>query len=84
MRPYSIALFAACLLLVPAVAQAGIEKSAWGETADHQKIYLYTLHNAHGLSVSISTFGGTSRLAAQSGQHRGAMAGAQVFGGEAL
>jgi len=59
MRSYSITLLAACFLFVPVVAQAGIEKSAWGETADHQKIYLYTLHNAHGLSVSISTFGGT-------------------------
>jgi aldose 1-epimerase len=59
MKLYPTLLLGACLLLPPAAAQAKIEKSAWGETADHRKVDLYTLRNAHGLSAGISTFGGT-------------------------
>jgi aldose 1-epimerase len=59
MKRYSAVSACVCLLLSTATAQAKIGKSAWGETADHQKVYLYTLRNAHGLSTSISTFGGT-------------------------
>jgi aldose 1-epimerase len=38
-------------------AQARVEKKAWGETPDHRKVDLYTLTNANGMSVSLSTHG---------------------------
>jgi len=38
-------------------AQAGITKVAWGETPDRQKVDLYTLTNANGLTVKLSTYG---------------------------
>lgn len=42
-------------LCSPAVA--AITKAAWGETPDHQKVDLYTLKNANGMMVSLSTYG---------------------------
>jgi len=38
-------------------AQAGITKVAWGETPDRQKVDLYTLTNANGMTVKLSTYG---------------------------
>ena len=47
-RIRTLALILACLCLaVP--AQAKIEKAPWGETADHQKVDIYTLTNARGM-----------------------------------
>src|ERR1700712_1716508 len=51
-----IALALACLC-VAAPAEAKIEKASWGETADHQKVDIYTLTNAHGLSARITNYG---------------------------
>jgi aldose 1-epimerase len=51
---------ASLLLAMPAFslpAAAGITKSAWGETPDHQKVDLYTLTNANGMTVRLSTYG---------------------------
>src|ERR1700733_7949563 len=46
----------ACLgLALP--AQAKIEKAPWGETADHQKVDIYTLTNARGMSARITNYG---------------------------
>ena len=51
-----IALALACLgFAVP--AQAKIEKAPWGETADHQKVDIYTLTNARGMSARITNYG---------------------------
>ena len=38
-------------------AEAKIEKTPWGETADHRKIDLYTLTNANGMQARIATYG---------------------------
>jgi aldose 1-epimerase len=46
----------ACLLAA-APAQAKIEKAPWGETPDHQKVDIYTLTNARGMSARISNYG---------------------------
>ena len=40
-----------------APAKAAITRTAWGETPEHQKVDLYTLTNAHGMSVKLSTYG---------------------------
>jgi aldose 1-epimerase len=50
------ALVGASLLLAMPV-QAKIIKTAWGETPDHQKVDLYTLTNANGMTVKLSTYG---------------------------
>src|ERR1700760_5163687 len=54
-------LFAAVLLAasvgIAGPAAAKIEKSSWGETADHQKVDIYTLTNAHGMSARITNYG---------------------------
>jgi len=42
-------------LAVP--AEAKIERAPWGETADHQKVDIYTLTNAHGASARITNYG---------------------------
>src|ERR1700722_3680941 len=38
-------------------AQAMIDKAPWGETADHQKVDIFTLTNAHGMSARITNYG---------------------------
>jgi len=38
-------------------AAAAITRSAWGETQDHRKVDLYTLTNAKGMTVKLSTYG---------------------------
>jgi aldose 1-epimerase len=54
-------LLTACWLLPAAIlsdpAYGGISKTAWGETPDHQKVDLYTLTNANGMTVKLSTYG---------------------------
>jgi len=48
------------LLAVAAIsspAKAAITRVDWGETPDHQKVDLYTLTNAHGVTVKLSTYG---------------------------
>src|SRR5690242_14927677 len=52
-------LVASLLLVIPisSPAKAGITKTGWGETPDHQKVDLYTLTNAHGMMVRLSTYG---------------------------
>jgi aldose 1-epimerase len=52
--------FAALLgasLLVALSAEAKIEKASFGETPEHQKVDLYTLTNASGMVVKLSTYG---------------------------
>src|SRR5580704_16694663 len=44
-------------LLIVLPAQAKIDKAPWGETADHQKVDIYTLANAHGMSARITNYG---------------------------
>ncbi len=44
-------------LLIALPAQARIDKAPWGETADHQKVDIYTLTNAHGMSARITNYG---------------------------
>src|SRR5579885_2734525 len=48
---------AATALFVALPAQAKIQKAPWGETADHQKVDIYTLTNAHGMSARITNYG---------------------------
>lgn len=38
-------------------AEAAITKIPWGETPGHQKVELYTLTNANGMKVRLSTYG---------------------------
>src|SRR6478735_5243458 len=54
MKKTAVAL--ACLCLA-APAQARIEKAPWGESPDHQKVDIYTLTNAHGMSARITNYG---------------------------
>jgi aldose 1-epimerase len=49
--------FAAALVLLAAPAEAKIVRAPWGETADHQKVDIYTLTNAHGMSARITNYG---------------------------
>ena len=53
--------FAAALLgvglLAALPAEAKIDKAPWGETADHQKVDIYTLTNTHGVSARITNYG---------------------------
>lgn len=42
-----------------APAQAKIERAAWGESPDRQKVEIFTLSNAKGMSARISTYGAT-------------------------
>jgi aldose 1-epimerase len=50
------ALLGASLLLALPV-EAKIEKAAFGETPEHEKVDLYTLTNASGMMVKLSTYG---------------------------
>ena len=54
-RTLALILAGLCLCLsLAAPAQAKIEKASWGETADHQKVDIYTLTNARGMSARIT------------------------------
>ncbi len=55
MRRTAALLGASLLLALP--AEARIEKAAFGETPEHQKVDLYTLTNANGMVVKLSTYG---------------------------
>ena len=55
MRRTAALLGASLLLALP--AEARIEKAAFGETPEHQKVDLYTLTNANGMTVRLSTYG---------------------------
>jgi aldose 1-epimerase len=60
MRAFAALLTAPLLLVMPGFcssAGAAITRAAWGETPDHQKVELYTLTNANGMKVSLSTYG---------------------------
>ena len=60
MRAFAALLSALLPLVMPGFcspAAALITKAAWGETPDHQKVDLYTLTNANGMKVSLSTYG---------------------------
>lgn len=60
MRAFAALLGALFPLVMPGFcspAAALITKAAWGETPDHQKVDLYTLTNANGMKVSLSTYG---------------------------
>jgi aldose 1-epimerase len=46
---------ASLLLALP--AEAKIEKATFGETPEHRKVDLYTLTNASGMVVKLSTYG---------------------------
>jgi aldose 1-epimerase len=48
----------ACSLAPALPSHAAVTRVNWGETADHQRVDLYTLSNAHGLSARIATIGG--------------------------
>ena len=56
MKSFAAALVGAGLLIA-LPAQARIDKAPWGETADHQKVDIYTLTNAHGASARITNYG---------------------------
>ena len=56
MKSFAAALVGASLLIA-LPADAMIEKTAWGDTADHQKVDIYTLTNAHGMGARITTYG---------------------------
>ena len=60
MRALIALLSASFLLVLPGFCSpvaAHITRTAWGETPDHQKVDLYTLTNANGVKVSLSTYG---------------------------
>lgn len=49
--------FACAFVALALPAQAKVERAPWGETADHQKVDIYTLTNARGMSARISNYG---------------------------
>lgn len=53
----TIAFALAALCAAAGTAEARIEKTPWGETADHQKVDLYTLTNARGMKARITNYG---------------------------
>ena len=55
----TIALAVACLSALTISAQAKVERAPWGESPDGQKVELYTLTNAKGAKLRISTYGAT-------------------------
>ncbi len=60
MRKIAALLGASLLLMMPVFslpAAAGITRAAWGETPEHRKVDLYTLTNANGMTVRLSTYG---------------------------
>ncbi len=60
MRALAALLSASFLLVMPdfsSPAAARITMTAWGETPGHQKVDLYTLTNANGMKVRLSTYG---------------------------
>ena len=59
MRGMGLAALAACAWTAcfAAPAQAKIEKAPWGQTADGQKVDIYTLTNARGMSARITNYG---------------------------
>lgn len=60
MRPIHLPALAALLLFTHmATADAGITRAPWGVTPDGRHISLYTLSNAKGMQVQISTYSGT-------------------------
>ena len=44
-------------LLIALPAEARIDQTPWGEAADHQKVDIYTLTNAHGMTARITNYG---------------------------
>ena len=54
-----IALAAVCLSALTVSAQAKVERAPWGESPDGHKVELYTLTNAKGARLRISTYGAT-------------------------
>jgi aldose 1-epimerase len=56
MKSFAVALTGAALLFA-LPAEAKIDQAPWGETADHQKVDIYTLTNAHGMSARITNYG---------------------------
>ena len=60
MREVGALLGASLLLAMPVFsspAGAVITRTAWGETSEHRKVDLYTLTNANGMTVRLSTYG---------------------------
>jgi aldose 1-epimerase len=60
MRKVAALLGASLLLVMPVFrlpAAAGITRASWGETPEHRKVDLYTLTNANGVTVRLSTYG---------------------------
>ncbi len=60
MRAFTALLSASFLLVMPGFyssAGAVITRIAWGETPEHQRVDLYTLTNANGMTVRLSTYG---------------------------
>lgn len=60
MREVGALLGASLLLAMPVFsspAGAVIVRTAWGETPEHRKVDLYTLTNANGMTVRLSTYG---------------------------
>jgi aldose 1-epimerase len=58
-RTTAALLSASLLLALP--AEARIEKAAFGETPERQKVDLYTLSNASGMVVKLSTYGAVNQ-----------------------
>jgi aldose 1-epimerase len=56
MKSFAAALTGAALLIA-LPAEAKIDQAPWGETADHQKVDIYTLTNANGMSARITNYG---------------------------
>lgn len=54
-----IALAIACLSALAVPAHAKVERAPWGESPDGQKVELYTLTNARGAKLRVSTYGAT-------------------------
>jgi len=60
MRAVAALLGGASLLAMPLFASpagAAITRTAWGETPEHRQVDLYTLTNASGMTVKLSTYG---------------------------
>jgi aldose 1-epimerase len=53
------ALAAMMIAAQPACARAGMTRALWGTTPSGRRIDIYTLTNAHGMQVQVSTYSGT-------------------------
>ena len=56
--PRSISAFVLLMSCVVLAAAQTVTKESWGQTSAGEFVYLYTLHNSHGVEAKITNYGG--------------------------